>query len=152
MPTEPLASLRLRNEGPGDDILLERLQIRPTKGSLVRIVLVAGEAVGAVDVGPAVNGCAEAVYSILKSHKGRGYATEALRRVAPWAARHLRLERVEVRVSLTNRASQRVAEKAGFRCEGAVSSRVTATGIEYEDLLYAWSAEPRRASDRERLG
>jgi RimJ/RimL family protein N-acetyltransferase len=40
--------------------------------------------------------------------------------IAPWVLRDLGYQRLELQTDVRNRASQRVAEKAGFRREGEV--------------------------------
>jgi ribosomal-protein-alanine N-acetyltransferase len=57
-------------------------------------------------------------YWVAADARGRGVATDALRSVSRWALRQLGLPRVELVTDPANRASQRVAEKAGFRQEG----------------------------------
>ena len=57
-------------------------------------------------------------YWVAADARGRGVATGALRIVSRWAFRQLGLPRVELVTDPENRASQRVAEKAGFRQEG----------------------------------
>ncbi len=49
---------------------------------------------------------------------GRGYATEAVRGITAFAFDVLGAKRVEIRCDPVNRASARVAERAGFRLEG----------------------------------
>ena len=68
---------------------------------------------------------AEAGYGIHPAARGRGLATDALRTFAAWALRPREdggggLNRVELRIDVANRASVRVAEKAGFRHEGVL--------------------------------
>ncbi|MBX6766810.1 MAG: GNAT family N-acetyltransferase, partial [Actinomadura rubrobrunea] len=60
----------------------------------------------------------EVGYGMRPSWRGRGYATEALTLVSEWALRTCGLHRVELRAVTDNRASLRVAEKAGCRREG----------------------------------
>jgi RimJ/RimL family protein N-acetyltransferase len=49
---------------------------------------------------------------------GQGFATEAARTVLRFAFEDLNLNRVDLQVRADNPASQRVAERCGFRCEG----------------------------------
>jgi RimJ/RimL family protein N-acetyltransferase len=51
-------------------------------------------------------------------HAGRGVVTEATRAVAGLAFTALAAQRVEIRMDENNRASRRVAERAGFTFEG----------------------------------
>lgn len=51
-------------------------------------------------------------------HRGRGYATEAVRLLTAYLFSRLRIERLQLNIHPDNTASQRVAEKAGFTLEG----------------------------------
>jgi ribosomal-protein-serine acetyltransferase len=55
--------------------------------------------------------------------QGRGLVTEAVRALADMAFRCLAARRVELRTDARNRASQRVAERAGFTLEGVLRSQ-----------------------------
>jgi len=55
---------------------------------------------------------------------GRGTTTRALRRLCRYALDQLGLERLDLITDVDNLASRRVAEKAGFRCEGVLRSHV----------------------------
>jgi len=57
-------------------------------------------------------------YSISRSKAGRGYMTEALRRVVLYGFGELGLHRLQASIIPRNAASLRVAQKAGFRHEG----------------------------------
>jgi RimJ/RimL family protein N-acetyltransferase len=59
-------------------------------------------------------------YWVAAEARGRGVATGALRLVSRWGLRELGLPRVELVTDPDNVASQRVAEKAGFRREGVL--------------------------------
>lgn len=60
----------------------------------------------------------EVGYWIGTDRSGRGYATEAGSAVVDFGFRDLGLYRLELRAGVENVASQRVAEKLGFRKEG----------------------------------
>lgn len=57
-------------------------------------------------------------YWVRADARGRGVATRALRLLALWAVTQGGVERLELTTHPENVASQRVAEKAGFRREG----------------------------------
>jgi ribosomal-protein-alanine N-acetyltransferase len=61
-------------------------------------------------------------YWVAAEARGLGVATGALRLVSRWGIRDLGLPRVELVTDPDNVASQRVAEKAGFRREGVLRS------------------------------
>ncbi|MGD0247983.1 MAG: GNAT family N-acetyltransferase [Candidatus Limnocylindrales bacterium] len=57
-------------------------------------------------------------YLIAPEFRGRGYATRALRLLTRWGFEQFAIERLALWTLTGNAASQRVAEKAGFRFEG----------------------------------
>ena len=70
-----------------------------------------------VHVGP--NPRRHAVGYLIAPHaRRRGYATRALRLLTRWSFRELGIERLALWTLVGNKASQTVAEKAGFRYEG----------------------------------
>ena len=78
----------------------------------------------------------ELTYGVAPAFRNRGVATAAAVLVSGWCLEELPAARVELRIGHSNLASQRVAAKAGFSCEGIVRSHVAATGTDYEDLLF----------------
>lgn len=67
-------------------------------------------------------------YWVAREARGRGTATEALKALCRWCVDTLQLKRLELLTDPDNVASQRVAEKAGFRREGILRST-----LEYRD-------------------
>ena len=63
---------------------------------------------------------AEVGYLVKREARGRGIAPRAVMLVARWVLRDLGYRRLELMTDVRNHASQRVAEKAGFRREGEV--------------------------------
>ena len=63
-------------------------------------------------------------YRLAEPARGRGVATEAVRLLAGWALGVLRLERLELMIHPENTASQRVAERCGFKREGLLRSHM----------------------------
>lgn len=63
-------------------------------------------------------------YWVAAEARGRGVCTAALRTLSRWALEELELGRLELLTDPDNRASQRVAEKVGFRREGVLRSRL----------------------------
>jgi RimJ/RimL family protein N-acetyltransferase len=78
----------------------------------------------------------ELSYGVAAGSRNRGIATAALVLVSRWCLDELRVGLVELRIGADNRASQRVAAKAGFAYEGIVQSQVAATGHTYDDFRY----------------
>ena len=79
------------------------------------------------------NDWAELGYWIGKPYWGRGYATEALRALIPWAFEHFHLHRLQACHFTRNPASGRVMEKAGMTLEGVLRQRVKKWG-RFEDI------------------
>ena len=75
--------------------------------------------IGLRDVGEARG---ELGYWVRAHARGRGVAPRALRLVARWAFEDLRLARLQLLTRTDNSASQRAAERAGFRREGVLRS------------------------------
>lgn len=84
----------------------------------------------------------ELAYGVAPAHRNQGIATRAVGLVVEWARRDPSLERAEIRTAVENRASQRVAEKAGFIRGEVVRTLVPATGREYDDVVYFRSLWP----------
>ena len=79
-------------------------------------------------------------YMVAPAARGRGVATQALRELTEWAfATHDAL-RLELRISVDNAASKRVAERAGYVREGVLRSVYFKQGLR-EDLEI-WSRLP----------
>ena len=63
-------------------------------------------------------------YWIAAPARGTGVGTRALRRLSRWALEDLGLQRLDLITDPDNRASQRVAEKVGFRREAVLRSHL----------------------------
>jgi RimJ/RimL family protein N-acetyltransferase len=85
---------------------------------------------------------AEAGYIVAPQARGRGIAARALRLLTDWALKELELERVELRISAGNVASERVAERSGFVREGVLRSVHFKQGLRSDLAVYS-----RLASD-----
>jgi RimJ/RimL family protein N-acetyltransferase len=68
------------------------------------------------------HGVAEVGYWVRREARGRGVATRATRLVSRWAIARGGMKRLQLRADRRNVASQRVAERAGFRQEGVMRS------------------------------
>ncbi len=66
----------------------------------------------------------ETGYWVAAPARGRGVCTRAVRLVSRWALEELDLQRLELITDPDNLASQRVAEKAGFRREGVLRAHL----------------------------
>lgn len=73
-------------------------------------------------------------YWLAGEARRRGVGTRALRLLSRWAIEGLGLERVELLANPANEASQRLAERAGFKREGLLRRYRTRHGVR-EDLV-----------------
>ena len=64
----------------------------------------------------------EVGYWLSREARGQGHATRAVRLICRWGISRLGLERIELLAAPANRASQRVAERAGFTREALLRS------------------------------
>ncbi|TDD45530.1 N-acetyltransferase [Nonomuraea terrae] len=76
------------------------------------------------------NRTAEVGYMTAPWARGRGYAGEAVLAIARWLFHRHAFRRLQLRASVANTASQRVAEKAGFVREG-----VARASLDGDDLI-----------------
>ena len=101
----------------------------------------AGRLLGGIAVGARSWGRAEVGYWVRRDARGRGVATRALVLLTQWGLERYR--RLQLHADVENVASQRVAEKAGFRREGILRSWIEQDGIPRDHVLYS-----RLRSDR----
>ena len=94
------------------------------------------EMIGVIFLREREHGAVELSYGVAANRRNCGVATAAVALVSRWCLDELAATRVELRIGQDNLASQRVAVKAGFACDGIVRSHVVATGWDYDDLLY----------------
>jgi RimJ/RimL family protein N-acetyltransferase len=84
-----------------------------------------GEVLGSIDLGLNSQGYRGHVgYWVAAPARGRGVCTRALRLLSRWALDELSLQRMELITDPDNRASQRVAEKVGYRREGVMRAHL----------------------------
>lgn len=76
-------------------------------------------------------------YWVRTAAVGRGVATAATRLLAAFAFDETNLNRLQILASTGNRASQRVAERAGARCEAVVPLRLFLHGESHDAVQYA---------------
>ena len=84
-----------------------------------------------------VDGNVQIGYWVKREARGRGVATQALRLLARWAFAELGAARIQLLTEPENRASQRVAEKAGFRREALLRSFIDLKGRRRDAYMYA---------------
>ncbi|WP_233611214.1 GNAT family N-acetyltransferase [Amycolatopsis sp. WAC 01376] len=76
-------------------------------------------------------------YSISPGQRRRGFATDALKAITPFAWTVTGIERIELYIEPWNRGSVRAAEKAGYRNEGLLPAHHEIGGALRDMLLYA---------------
>ncbi|WP_139973596.1 MULTISPECIES: GNAT family N-acetyltransferase [Brucella/Ochrobactrum group] len=80
-------------------------------------------------------------------YAGKGYMTEALSLVIPFAFDQLRLHRIEAACIPHNERSIRLLEKAGFEREGLLRSYLKINGFWQDHLLFALIESDKRMTD-----
>lgn len=75
-------------------------------------------------------------YWVRKEVEGRGFVGEAVRLITAYAFEEMRAQRVMIRCDARNNRSQRVAERAGFVCEGRFRNGERDTSGRLTDTLY----------------
>ncbi len=81
-------------------------------------------------------------YMLHRSYWGRGLMTEAMSAMLGYAFNEKGLNRVELWINEHNRASQRVAEKLGFRLKGRIHQRYDWEDNHHIMLVYGlWASE-----------
>lgn len=80
---------------------------------------------------------AELGYVVAPVARGRGVATEALRRLTEWAFGELGMLRLELLISVENGASKRVAERSGYVCEGVLRSLHVKQGLHEDTEIWS---------------
>lgn len=80
----------------------------------------------------------EVGYHIFKdNHRGKGFATEALLLLTSYLFQSRQVNRIELRISTDNVASERVAKKAGFAHEGTNREAAFSKGKLHDMHTYA---------------
>lgn len=106
------------------------------------------ELVGGLSISNVRRGVAQAAaigYWIGATHTRRGYMTDALKAVLPYAFDTLGLHRLEAACLPHNDASSRVLLKAGFRREGLARRYLRINGVWQDHDLFAMLQDDARA-------
>lgn len=97
-----------------------------------------GAVLGAVGVGlnddPAI---AEIGYWLAPEARGRGIATRALRLLSSWSLHELGIARLQLTTDVENDASQRVADRGGFRREGILRAWMDRRGERRDAVMFS---------------
>lgn len=83
-------------------------------------------------------------YEIAPQHWGRGYATEAARRIVQFGFEALGVERITAEFVEENARSRRVLEKAGLKFDHRREARLWFKGRDWNTLVYAIEAPGER--------
>jgi RimJ/RimL family protein N-acetyltransferase len=76
-------------------------------------------------------------YMIAPAARGRGASARAIRLVTRWGFEELGLERLELRIDVTNLASERVAQRAGYRREGVLRNVHVKEGLRSDTGIWS---------------
>jgi RimJ/RimL family protein N-acetyltransferase len=117
-------------QGWANETLLNFGTFRKDTGALVSSVGLHGRQFRA-------DGIAEIGYWTAPDERGRGFTAEAVEAVCDWAFRELGVVRIEWLAIAGNVGSRAVAEKAGFRFEGTLRSRLIHRGVRDDAWLGA---------------
>jgi RimJ/RimL family protein N-acetyltransferase len=83
----------------------------------------------------------EVGYWLAAEARGQGHATRALRLITRWAFEALELERLDLLAATGNRASQEVAERAGFTREAVLRSYMVGKDGRQDMVAYGLLAQ-----------
>lgn len=123
----------------------DRLDVEPGRPMQLGIER-EGELVGDVYVGlDGDGGVAEVGFTLARAHQGRGYAVEAVAAVVDDLVDRLGVHRVFAQLAPQNLPSARVLERVGMLAESLAPRSFRWRGTWDDNLVYAMSAEDRRA-------
>lgn len=113
-----------------------------TQYSFVAADIATGEVLGDCSISQInrMHGFANLGYWVRSTATGQGLGSALARRVARFGIEALQLNRLEILTSVGNRASQRVAEKAGATREGVLRSRLILREEIQDALLFSLTA------------
>jgi RimJ/RimL family protein N-acetyltransferase len=120
-------------------------RVNLTAGTAIAVAIVVdGDLAGSIDLrlnGP-TGRAAEMGYWVAAALRGRGVASTAARMLCDFGFESLGLRRVELNAEISNVASRRVAEKAGFELEGVRRAWRAVHGVPTDFALYGRIAGP----------
>jgi len=96
-----------------------------------------GELLGSIGARASDQGVVDIGYWVKREARGRGVATRALRLLSRWAVDELGADRLQLITEPANKASQRVAEKAGFQREGVLRSLLEIKGRRRDFVMFS---------------
>ena len=81
-------------------------------------------------------------YVLSPAGRGRGVATRAVSLLTDWGFHGLGLQRIELRIDARNRASERVAERAGYEREGVLRNLAFKEGLRTDVSIWSRVSHP----------
>ena len=126
---ESRAWIKVTIQGWRDDTMFEFTMSDPTDGTFI-----GGCGLNGIS---RVNGTANLGYWVRTGCTRRGVATAATLLLAEFGMKRVGLTRIEVLAATGNRASRRVAEKAGAIREGVLRNRLFVHGKRHDAVLYS---------------
>ena len=114
-------------------------QTKRNKTSVVFVIDYKGEVIGNIGLSNInkKDNNAELGYWLGKAYWGKGIVTKAVQQVVAYGFKKLKLKRIYAKAYLSNKGSQRVLEKAGFRHEGILRKAAKKHGKYLDCHLYA---------------
>jgi RimJ/RimL family protein N-acetyltransferase len=99
------------------------------------------EVLGSIGLRDAGEQRGELGYLVAAHARGRGVASRAVRLLAEWALTEAGLARVQLYTHVDNPASQRAAERAGFRREGVLRAYMLLRGERHDAVIFGMTKE-----------
>lgn len=120
------------------------LRVIESNPKTVFAIATQSEAIGSIGLIPGKDVhryTAEMGYWLAEPFWGKGIMTQAIKSLTNFAIKDLKMIRVFAEPYITNPASARVLEKAGFLCEGILRSNVIKDGKVLDQFLYSYIAK-----------
>jgi RimJ/RimL family protein N-acetyltransferase len=99
------------------------------------------EVLGSIGLRDAGEKRGELGYLVAAGARGQGVASRAVRLLAAWALTEADLARVQLYTHVDNPASQRTAERAGFRREGVLRGYMLLKGRRHDAVIFGMTKE-----------
>jgi RimJ/RimL family protein N-acetyltransferase len=96
---------------------------------------------GSIGLRDAGEGRGQLGYLVAAHARRRGVASRAVKLLAEWALTEAGLARVQLFTRVDNPASQRTAERAGFRREGVLRAYMLLKGERHDAVIYGMTKE-----------
>ncbi|MCX6761209.1 MAG: GNAT family protein [Candidatus Nealsonbacteria bacterium] len=115
-----------------------KLDKKKKKEEMNFVIDIAGDVAGSIGLREIKAGhMAEMSYWVGEKYRGQGIMTAVLKEITKYGFNELKLRRMEIGIFHFNEASKRVAEKAGYQCEGRMRKYVLKNKKFIDALLFA---------------